>query len=247
MTATELQAKKGWQGLVLKALRAEDFVLTVHDTEDISPHFRRVRLRGGGILHHIRPHPTMWIRLWFADGTRAHQRGYTILNPDADNDTLDIDFAIHSGRAADWALAAQPGDQIAATVMGSSFTLPEQPPRRYVIVGDTASLPAITTLLDAIGEVPAQVWLEYVHDDDTSLPLAAQPAHHVTWVRRARDGQDLVDRVTRDLDGERLDDCFCWVACDTKTTRKLSQLLRTEHGVAKDAMKVQAYWAPPKH
>ena len=42
-------------------------------------------------------------------------------------------------------------------MLGSNFTLPEPAPKGYVIVGDTASLPAINSLLTAIGDSPAQV------------------------------------------------------------------------------------------
>ena len=38
------------------------------------------------------------------------------------------------------------------TLLGSSFELPEPAPAGYVLVGDTASLPAINSLLEAIGE-----------------------------------------------------------------------------------------------
>jgi len=40
------------------------------------------------------------------------------------------------------------------TLLGSDFTLPEPTPAGYVIVGDTASLPAINSLLGAIGDTP---------------------------------------------------------------------------------------------
>ncbi len=39
---------------------------------------------------------------------------------------------------------AQPGDTIEVTVLGGNFRPPEPAPKGYVIVGDTASLPAIT-------------------------------------------------------------------------------------------------------
>ena len=64
---------------------------------------------------------------------------------------------MHDGVASRWAQDARPGDTIEATMLGSNFTLPEPAPKGYVIVGDTASLPAINSLLTAIGDSPAQV------------------------------------------------------------------------------------------
>ena len=79
----------------------------------------------------------MWIRVWFADGDKRHQRGYTLVDPDPAADTVDVDFALHDGVASRWAQEAQPGDTIEATVLGSNLTLPEPRPAGYVIVGDT--------------------------------------------------------------------------------------------------------------
>jgi NADPH-dependent ferric siderophore reductase len=102
----------------------------------------------------------MWIRLWCADGDILHQRGYTLVNPNPAAGALDIEFALHHGTASQWARAAQPGDTIDATVLGSMFAIPDPAPAGYVIVGDCASLPAINWLLTSIGDAPAQVFLE---------------------------------------------------------------------------------------
>ncbi|PRC51864.1 siderophore-interacting protein, partial [Mycobacterium sp. ITM-2017-0098] len=85
------------------------------------------------------------IRMWFTDGDRRHQRGYTLVNPDPANDTVDVEFALHDGVASRCAQRAEAGDTIEATVLGSSFALPEPRPAGYLIVGDTASLPAINS------------------------------------------------------------------------------------------------------
>ena len=96
----------------------------------------------GGMLTDRPLHPTMWIRMWFADGDKLHQRGYTLVDPDPAADTVDIEFAMHDGVASRWAQDAQPGDTIEATVLGSNFTLPEPAPgvrhrrRHRVAAGD---------------------------------------------------------------------------------------------------------------
>ncbi|MCT6647215.1 siderophore-interacting protein, partial [Enterococcus faecalis] len=82
------------------------------------------------------------------------QRGYTLVNPDPVAGTTDIDFALHDGLATRWAQDAKPGDTLEVTLLGSSFELPVPAPAGYVLVGDTASLPAINSLLAAIGEAP---------------------------------------------------------------------------------------------
>lgn len=94
---------RGWQGAVLKLMRAGDYRLTVIGKREIKPHYLRLSFAAGGMLEQHQVHPTMWIRMWFADG---HQRGYTLVNPDPATDTVDIEFALHDGCASDWARAA---------------------------------------------------------------------------------------------------------------------------------------------
>ena len=89
-------------------------------------------------------------------GAVLNQRGYTLVDPNPEADTVDIEFELHDGVAPRWAQDARPGDTNEVTVMGSNFTLPERAPKGHVIVGDTASLPAINSLLTAIGNTPAR-------------------------------------------------------------------------------------------
>jgi NADPH-dependent ferric siderophore reductase len=232
---------RGWQGAVLKAMRAPDYTLTVTAKTEITPHFLRVSFTAGGLLADHQLHPTQWIRMWFPNGNGAlQQRGYTLANPDGANDSVDIDFALHDGPAANWAVAAKPGDTITATVLGSKFALPTPAPAGYVIVGDTASLPAIRTLLAAIGHTPAKVWLEWQHADDQTIPIPHGENVKLTWVQRSDSGDALVVAV-RDAAVESADH-FGWVACDMKTTRAVVAILRNEFKIDKKSIKSQAYW-----
>src|SRR5436309_6327097 len=144
---SDTMPSRGFQGAVLKLLRAGDYQLTVTGRRELSPHYLRLSFDAGGLLTDRPLHPTMWIRMWFADGDKQHQRGYTLVDPNPEADTVDIEFALHDGVASRWAQHARPGDTIEVTVLGSNFTLPEPAPKGYVIVGDTASLPAINSLL----------------------------------------------------------------------------------------------------
>ncbi|MBV9351627.1 MAG: siderophore-interacting protein, partial [Mycobacterium sp.] len=94
---SEQPTSRGWQGAVLKLLRAGDYRLTVTGRREISPHYLRVSFDAGGMLADGPVHPTMWIRMWFADGTKLHQRGYTLVDPDPAADIVDIEFALHVG------------------------------------------------------------------------------------------------------------------------------------------------------
>ena len=229
---------RGFQGAVLKLLRAGDYQLTVTGRREISPHYLRLSFEAGGMLDDRPLHPTMWIRMWFADGDKQHQRGYTLVDPNPEADTVDIEFALHDGVASHWAENAKAGDTIEVTVLGSNFTLPEPRPAGYVIVGDTASLPAINSLLDAIGDTPARVFLEACHDDDKALPVARRA--DVVWVDRKNSGEALVQAVSESAFDAA--EHFGWVACDNRTTRAVSKVFREEYNIPRKAIKAQAYW-----
>ena len=229
---------RGFQGAVLKLLRAGDYQLTVIGRREVTPHYLRLSFSAGGMLADRPLHPTMWIRMWFADGEKQHQRGFTLVNPNPDADTVDIEFALHDGVASQWSKNAQPGDTIEVTVLGSNFTLPEPQPAGYVIVGDTASLPAINSLLQAIGDTPARVYLEASHDDDKQLPVARSA--DVVWVDRKNAGEALVQAVSSAAFDAS--DHFGWVACDNRTTRAVAKIFREDYKIPKKSIKAQAYW-----
>ena len=57
---------RGFQGAVLKLLRAGDYQLTVTGRREITPHYLRLSFEAGGMFDGRAVHPTMWIRMWWA-------------------------------------------------------------------------------------------------------------------------------------------------------------------------------------
>ncbi len=238
---------QGWEGVVLKLMRGKDFVFTVTGAEQVTEHFRRVRLTDGGMLGATGVHPTMWVRLWFDNGGKPHQRAYTLVDADPEAGTFSLEFALHDGCASDWARTAQPGDTIEATLQGTGFAAPDPLPSRLFVVGDPASLPAINSLLDAIGQVPATIWFETGHDSDDELPVRLDPAHHeLLRIPRREAGAHLVDEVRAALPGLLGDSAsaYVWIACDTATTRSLTTYVRKELAVPKHRVNALGYWRP---
>jgi NADPH-dependent ferric siderophore reductase len=232
--------KRNWESLVLKAMGGRDFRLTVLGAETVNAHYHRLHVDAGGLLDAVDVHPTMWIRLWFDDGGRAHQRAYTLVDPDARTGRFSLEFAVHDGCAARWATAATVGDTIEATVQGSAFALPDPAPDRLFLVGDAASLPAVNSLLDAAPDTAAEVWLEYAHDGERDLPLRGRAGHHVTWVPRRDGGRHLVDTVCAALPADA--DAFYWVACEAGSSRAVTRHLRRELRIDKGRISSLGYW-----
>lgn len=232
---------KGFNGLLVKAWGGNDYRLTVTSTDYVTDKYVRLGFTVGGLLADHPVHPTQWVRCWFPDGEsgKLQQRGYTLVDQDPDGDRCAIEFALHDGLAARWAQNASVGDELDVSVLGSNFHLPESTPGEYLIFGDTASLPAINSLLDAIGDAPARVWLEWQHESDTTIPLRNKPHHQVTWLQRIDDGR-LLREAAHELTCP--EDAFAWVACDGHTTRSIVKSFRTTHNLPKNAIKAQAYW-----
>ncbi|MGW1132341.1 siderophore-interacting protein [Streptomyces griseoluteus] len=233
---------RGWEGAVLRLLRAKDFTFTVTDAEDVTPHYRRLRMTDGGLLAATGVHPTMWVRLWFSADGRPHQRAYTLVDPDPATGTLALEFALHEGCASDWARAAKAGDTVEATVQGTGFQRPEPDPSHVLVVGDTASLPAINSLLRELEPAPATVWFEGTLD---GLPCAADPERHeIREVPRREAGKHLVERVRAELPGilSGTGHPYVWIACDTATTRALASYVRKELGVPRQRVHALGYW-----
>ncbi|RRQ27819.1 siderophore-interacting protein [Rhodococcus sp. Eu-32] len=235
---------KGVEGIIMKAWRAENYKLTVTYVEPVTDKYIRIGFSSDGVLAAHPVHPTQWIRLWFDDGTgKERQRGYTLVRQDPAADTFAVEFALHYGPASKWAENAQVGDILDASVIGksagsSNFSIPNPMPPEFVLFGDTASLPAINSILDAIGDTPARVWLEWQFESDTTLPVHAGDAHQVTWLERVDDGR-LLREAAESL--TPAPGTFAWVACDARSTRSIVKTFK-ERGLAKESIKAQAYW-----
>jgi NADPH-dependent ferric siderophore reductase len=229
---------RGWEGAVLKLMRGKDFTFTVTGSEQVTPDYRRLHLTDGGLLAAPGVHPTMWVRLWFTNAGKPHQRAYTLVDPDPAAGTFALEFALHEGAASDWARAAKPGDTIEATVQGTGFAEPAPAPSRILAIGDPASLPAINSLLDALGATPATIWFEGGGDD---LPFRTDPARHDL---RRTPRAELVDRVKTELPAllAATPDPYVWIACDTRTTRTLSAYVRKDLAVPKERTHALGYW-----
>ncbi|MFC9344262.1 MULTISPECIES: siderophore-interacting protein [unclassified Streptomyces] len=233
----------GWQGAVLKLMRGKDFTFTVTGAEQVTEDYRRVHFTDGGLLAAAGIHPTMWVRIWFENAGKPHQRAYTLVDPDQEAGTFSLEFALHDGVASRWARSCAPGDTVEATLQGTGFDAPEPRPGRLLVVGDPASLPAVNSLLDALPGVPATVWFETQHASDEELPVRLDPEHHeLRRVPRRDGGADLVARVKAELPGLAESDPYVWIACDTATTRTLATYARKELALPKERVHALGYW-----
>jgi NADPH-dependent ferric siderophore reductase len=230
--------RHGWEGAVLKLFRGKDFTFTVTGAEQVTERYRRVHFTDGGLLQALGVHPTMWVRLWFDNAGKPHQRAYTLVDPDVEAGTFSLEFALHDGCASDWSRKAEPGDTIEATVQGTGFDVPDPLPPRMLVVGDPASLPAINSLLAVAPKLPATIWFETTHEADNELPFRIEDHHDLRTVPRPK----MVEQVKADLQELVTADTFVWIACDTRTTRELTSYVLKDLAVPKHRVKSLGYW-----
>nr|WP_202891550.1 siderophore-interacting protein [Kribbella shirazensis] len=218
--------------------RGKDFVFTVTGAEQVTERYRRVHFTDGGLLRALGVHPTMWVRLWFDNAGKPHQRAYTLVDPDVEAGTFSLEFALHDGCASDWSRKAEPGDTVEATVQGTGFEVPDPLPPRMLVVGDPASLPAINSLLAVAPKLPATIWFETTHEADHELPFRIEDHHDLRTVPRP----ELVENVKAELRELATPDTYVWIACDTATTRTLTSYVLKDLAIPKHRVKSLGYW-----
>lgn len=255
-----------WEHLVIRALGSTETELTVLRRHEVSPTYVRIQVSDGGLLTRWPPFPTMWLRLWFDDNGRSHQRAFTVVEPEPEQGKFWLEFALHPGVASDWARSCVAGDTIGASLLGSAppwelkkrarrrgaasstvtgpaLTLGAPCQGRTIIVGDPASLPAVNSMLDRLGDEPAEVWLEHLEPGDNGLPVTAGPNHAVRWVHRHGDGPGIAEALTEHWDQvPPTEEDRVWIAVEAAANRKLTSILRTRYELPKNNVCATAYW-----
>jgi ATP-binding cassette, subfamily B, bacterial IrtA/YbtP len=236
---------RGLQGVVLRGLGARDHKATVLETVRIAPHFVRVRMESSSLFDDVKAEPAAWLRFWFPDpdgSTTEFQRAYTISESDTAAGLFAVDVVLHepAGPASLWARTVQPGATIAVmSLMGSSrFDMPQVQPAGYLLIGDSASIPAMNGIIDAIPEdVPVEMYLERHDDNDSSIPLAQHPQLRSHWVGRS-DEKSLAAAIdTRDWSG-----WYAWATPEATTLKHVRTRLRNEFNFPKSQIHARAYW-----
>lgn len=239
-----MMAKRGFTGAITRAYGARDHDATVVSTQLLAPKFLRIRMHSATLLEEAIVAPTAYLRFWFPDPNGSdteHQRAYTITEADQDAGTFAVDVVLHepAGPASAWALRAEPGTTVQVTSLGSTrFDLPDDLPAGYLLVGDSASLPAINAILGQVpAEVPLEVYLEEHDPDDLLIPIVEHPRANVTWVPRQGEGSLSAAIAARDWSN-----WYAWAAPELGSLKNLRMRLRDEFGFPKSEIHAQAYW-----
>ncbi|MFT3886997.1 MAG: SIP domain-containing protein [Arachnia sp.] len=237
-------AKRGFQGAIMRSFGARDHVATVVETVLVAPNFLRVRMTSPTLFDEVVVAPTAWLRFWFPDpdgGELEHQRAYTLSEADPATGAFAVDVVLHepAGPASAWARAAEPGVTVPVMTLGSSkFELPDELPAGYLLIGDSASIPGITGILQTVpADVPIELYLEQHDDTDREIPLPEHPRLTTHWVPR-----DGAASLAAAIEARDWSDWKAWIACESASLKALRARLRDEFGFPKSEVYAQAYW-----
>lgn len=237
---------RGFNGALMRAFGAHDHVATVTAVEHITPHCTRIAFHSDTLFDEAQDFPTAFVRGWFPDRKgKQFQRAYTFSSADADAGDFTMDFVLHepAGPASAWAASAGPGDELAVIWMSAMpFEVPdENRPSGYLLIGDSASLPALNAVVGTIpDDIPVELYLEQHDALDHDLPLARHPRMRVHWVHRT--GPQSLAAAVADRDWSNWK---AWACPESGSLKELRKRFK-EFGFPRAELHVQAYWAQGK-
>ena len=232
---------RGFQGAVLKVLRAPEHTLEVIGVREREP-YTELGVRCPSLLGaraEALP-PTTWVRMWIPDGEREYQRAYTLVRMNRQEASARILVLHHdpAGPASRWARAVQPGQTVDIQVMGGTRYREPGEGERMLLVGDPASAPA---LADAVEAAAPSCRVEAV--------MLARPEGYLPRAGREH-GWRLVDpqcprsrqlAAVEEALGALDSATWAWVALESSLTRLVRRHL-LDAGLARRAIQSQAYW-----
>ncbi len=180
--------------------------------------------------------------VWPAGEARPAIRTYTVRRFDADAGELDVDFVLHAGHgpAAAWAASAGPGAWVGVSEPGGHYA-PDAAADFHVVIGDETALPALATVLDAVGAgAPAAPRLVFVEVADAAEEQDL--AGTVTWVHRGDEpaGEPLARTVRAAAFPAGRGQA--WLSGESACVRELRRHLLDERGLDRRLVYATGYW-----
>ncbi|MEU6343171.1 siderophore-interacting protein [Streptomyces sp. NPDC046977] len=192
-------------------------------------------------------------RWWFPylaipEAERPHCANYTVAGHRPEAAEMDIDFVVHrlptgeiEGRAAIWACAARPGDELAVLDQGITFDCPPDA-SEVIVVADESGLPAVTGILRSLPRDTVGRLIQEVPTEGDRRELDAPGAMTVTWVVRdagAVPGQAALGELRRHTTVDT--DAYAFVVGESGLSTKGRRHLHRA-GLPKDRITFTGFW-----
>lgn len=231
------------------------YLVTVAETQRLSPNIQRIVLQGDTIAHFGEQSIGGYFKLIFTPqgdpdlsrlmpNERPILRTYTIREFNPQTNQMTVDFVRHitedlsCGFAARWAENAKVGDEIFIAGPGKSQG-PNWAADWVCLAADMTALPALATTLASLdSQAQGYAVIEITHPDDQQS-LIAPPGVNIIWAHTEQ-GETLAQTVKAQpwLAGR----CTVWCACEFESMRELRQYFRNDKQVDRDHIYISSYW-----
>ena len=235
---------RGLQGALLRSFGGRDHEATVVEVTRVAPHFVRITMSSPTIFEDVVVEPTAFLRFWFPDpegSDSEFQRIYTLVWTEPDTGSFAVDMVLHepSGPASHWAARAEPGMTLPVVALGSKgFAVPEELPAGYLLIGDSASIPAINSILAALpADIDVEVYLERHSPDDELIPINEHARRALHWVDRT---DELA--LAAAIEDRDWSNWAAWAGPEAGSLKHLRKRMRDVFGFPKSDLQAQAYW-----
>ncbi|MFI5511041.1 ABC transporter ATP-binding protein/permease [Mycobacterium sp. NPDC051804] len=235
---------RGLQGALLRSFGGRDHEATVVEVTRVAPHFVRITMSSPTIFQDVVVEPTAFLRFWFPDpegSDSEFQRIYTLVWTEPETGRFAVDMVLHepSGPASHWAAKAEPGMTLPVVALGSKgFAVPDELPAGYLLIGDSASIPAINSILAALpSDVDVEVYLERHSPDDELIPINKHPRRTLHWVDRT---DELA--LAAAIEDRDWSNWAAWAGPEAGSLKHLRKRMRDVFGFPKSDLQAQAYW-----
>ncbi|HJQ43176.1 MAG TPA: siderophore-interacting protein [Jatrophihabitantaceae bacterium] len=211
---------------------------TVVGATQLTPRMRRVVVRTEAMRDlSIRPAQDVELFLSESSGRRVKRR-YTIRQHRPDVGEIDLDVLVHGhGPGSTWGATAKAGDVV--EFQGPRGKLELLPADWHLLMGDESAIPAIASIVEALGTGARATSVIEVDGAADELPVLGE----VRWVHRDGTPAGRSDLLARALDDVALPDGFgrCYLMGETRAMVAL-RTLAEDRGIAHDAIFVKGYW-----
>lgn len=211
---------------------------TVTSVERLTARMTRVTAAADSLVG-VDMGPAQDIELFLDDAGRRVKRRYTIRRARPATGEIDVDVFLHGhGPGSRWADEALPGS--AVEFVGPRGKLELRPADWHLLIGDEASLPAVTALVEALGpEADTYAFIE-VADAFDQLPL---PARTPRWLHRGERPAGTPHLLERELDAFTPPQGLgrAYVLTESRVAARLRTLLPS-YGIAADNVFAKGYW-----
>jgi NADPH-dependent ferric siderophore reductase len=194
--------------------KRQQHVFVVDRTERLSPHLVRVHLGGDAFDRFVEgadpdrlaatdkyvkllvakpglgltpPYDLGALKAELPKSDRPVRRTYTVRHVDHGTRTIAVDFVVHGddGVAGPWAASAEPGDLLALSGPGGTYSPSTDPETDHLLLGDDSAIPAIAAALEAMSDDARGRAVIEVDSAADELPLVHPAGVTLTWLHRS--------------------------------------------------------------